>query len=143
MGELPETRITISRPFTNIGIDYCGPFFIKERRDRNHRKIKVYVAIFVCLATEAVHIELVSDLTTDAFIAALRRFISRREHCATISSDNGINFVGANHELKDLRILLQSDDHQERVQNFLAERQIEWRFIPPQSPHFGSSARNC
>ncbi|XP_033363105.1 uncharacterized protein LOC117241248 [Bombus vosnesenskii] len=71
MGDLPAARITESRPFTNVGIDYCGPFYIKERKDRNRRKIKVYVAIFVCLAVKAVHIELVSDLTSEAFIAAL------------------------------------------------------------------------
>ncbi|XP_033348712.1 uncharacterized protein LOC117232989 [Bombus vosnesenskii] len=137
MGDLPEARITESRPFTNVGIDYCGPFYIKERRDRNRRKIETYAAIFVCLATKAVHIELVSDLTTDAFLAALRRFISRRRHCATILTDNGTNFVGANRELQELRTLLQSDDHQDRIQNFLADRQIQWRFNPPNSPHFG------
>ncbi|XP_033317511.1 uncharacterized protein LOC117215221 [Bombus bifarius] len=102
MGDLPEARITESRPFTNVGIDYCGPFYIKERRDRNRRKIKTYAAIFVCLATKAVHIELVSDLTTDAFLAALRRFISRRGYCATILTDNGTNFVGANRELQQV-----------------------------------------
>ncbi|XP_050493055.1 uncharacterized protein LOC126874742 [Bombus huntii] len=87
--------------------------------------------------SQAVHIELVSDLTTDAFLAALRRFISRRGYCATILTDNGTNFVGANRELQELRTLLQSDDHQDRVQNFLADRQIQWRFNPPNSPHFG------
>ncbi|XP_048270106.1 uncharacterized protein LOC125386964 [Bombus terrestris] len=71
MGDLPAARITESRPFTNVGIDYCGPFYIKERKDRNRRKIKVYVAIFVCLAVKAVHLELVTDLTSEAFIAAL------------------------------------------------------------------------
>jgi hypothetical protein len=91
MGDLPEARITESRPFTNVGTGYCGPFYVKERRHRNRSKIKVYVAIFICLATRAVHIELVSDLTTEAFIAALQRFISRRGHCATILSDNGTN----------------------------------------------------
>ncbi|XP_050597872.1 uncharacterized protein LOC126925909 [Bombus affinis] len=115
MGDLPEARIPEWRPFTNVGIDYCGLFYIKERRDRNRRKIKIYAAIFVCLATKAVHIELVSDLTTDAFLAALRRLISRRGHCATILTDNGTNFVGANRELQELRTLLQSDDHKERV----------------------------
>nr|XP_033200963.1 uncharacterized protein LOC117163080 [Bombus vancouverensis nearcticus] len=77
MGNLPEARVTESRPFTNVGVDYCGPFHIKEKRDRNRRQIKVYVAIFVCLAIKAVHIELVDDLTSEAFIAALRRFIAR------------------------------------------------------------------
>ncbi|XP_068972383.1 uncharacterized protein [Bombus flavifrons] len=137
MGDLPAARITESRPFTNVGIDYCGPFYIKERKDRNRRKIKTYVAIFVCLAVKAVHIELVSDLTSEAFIAALRRFIARRGFCATIYSDNGTNFVGANNELRELRNLLQADDHKVKVQSFLADRRIEWRFIPPNSPHFG------
>ncbi|XP_068987608.1 uncharacterized protein [Bombus flavifrons] len=137
MGDLPAARITESRPFTNVGIDYCGPFYIKERKDRNRRKIKTYVAIFVCLAVKAVHIELVSDLTSEAFIAALRRFIARRGFCATIYSDNGTNFVGANNELRELRNPLQADDHKVKVQSFLADRRIEWRFIPPNSSHFG------
>lgn len=137
MGNLPEARVTESRPFTNVGVDYCGPFHIKEKRDRNRRQIKVYVAIFVCLAIKAVHIELVDDLTSEAFIAALRRFIARRGYCSTIHSDNGSNFIGANNELRELHDLLQSDDHKEKVTAFLADKQIEWRFIPPHSPHFG------
>ncbi|XP_033361548.1 uncharacterized protein LOC117239823 [Bombus vosnesenskii] len=137
MGNLPEARVTESRPFTNVGVDYCGPFHIKEKRDRNRRQIKVYVAIFVCLAIKAVHIELVDDLTSEAFIAALRRFIARRGYCSTIHSDNGTNFRGASNELRELHDLLPWDDHKEKVTAFLADKQIEWRFIPPHSPHFG------
>ncbi|XP_060823985.1 uncharacterized protein LOC132911380 [Bombus pascuorum] len=72
---LPEARVTESRSFTNVGVDYCGPFHVKETRDRDRRQIKAYVAIFVCLAVKAVHIELVGDLMSEAFIAALRRDI--------------------------------------------------------------------
>ncbi|XP_050493066.1 uncharacterized protein LOC126874753 [Bombus huntii] len=114
MGDLPEARVTESRPFTNVGVDYCGPFHIKEKRDRDRRQIKVYVAIFVCLAVKAVHTELVDDLTSEAFIAALRRFIARRGYCSTIHSDNGTNFRGASNELRELHDLLQSDDHKEK-----------------------------
>ena len=71
----------------------------------------MYVAIFVCLTSKAVHIELVSDLTSEAFIAALRRFIARRGFCSSIHSDNDTNFVGANNEFRELRNLLRSDDH--------------------------------
>ena len=132
MGDLPEARITESRPFTNVGIDYCGPFYIKERRDRNRRKIKIYAAIFVCLATKAVHIELVSDLTTG--------FLSRSTpiHFAAKTLRN--HPYQQWHQFRrgqELRTLLQSDDHKERVHNFLADRQIQWRFNPPNSPHFG------
>ena len=74
MGNLPEHRLNSTRPFLNIGIDYCGPFYIKEKRHRNRNKIKVYVSIFICFATKAVHLELVSDLSTKAFISCLRGF---------------------------------------------------------------------
>lgn len=136
MGNLPEARVKEFRPFSNFGVDYCGPFHIKEKRDHNRRKIKVYVAIFVCLAIKAVHIELVDDLTSEAFIAALRRFIARRGYCSTIHSANGTNFRGASNELRKLRGSLQSDDHKEKVTASLADKQIEWRFIPPRSLHF-------
>ena len=141
MGDLPAARITESRPFANVGIDYCGPFYIKERKDRNRRKIKVYVAIFVCLAVKEVHLELVSDLTSEAFIAALRRFIARRGFCVTIYSDNGTNFVGANKELRELRNLLQSDDHKVKVQSFLADRRIERKFLESNSSQLTSLRR--
>ncbi|CAK9809183.1 hypothetical protein ANTQUA_LOCUS5922, partial [Anthophora quadrimaculata] len=78
MGNLPQEHVSYSRPFLNVGVDYCGPLYIKEKRFRNRNKVKVYVAIFVCMATKAVHLELVSDLTTEAFIACLKRLFSRR-----------------------------------------------------------------
>ncbi|XP_076382765.1 uncharacterized protein LOC143260625 [Megalopta genalis] len=137
MGNLPRARVTESRPFANVGVDYCGPFFIKERKHRNRGRVKVYVAVFVCLAVKAVHHELVSDLTSEAFIAALRRFIARRGFCTNLYSDNGTNFKGAEGEFRELRELLRVDDHREKVTTFLAERAINWHFIPPQTPHFG------
>jgi len=89
------------------------------------------------MASKAVHIELVCDLTTDAFIAALHRFISRRGKCGSIFSDNGTNFVGANKKLSDLSTLLLSEQHKNRVQDTLAIQEINRKFIPPRSPHFG------
>lgn len=99
MGELPRERVTQARPFYHTGVDYCGPFYIKEKKLRNRAKVKVYVSVFVCLAVKAVHLEIVSELTTDAFIAALKRFIARRGKCRSIHSNNGTNFVGANNQL--------------------------------------------
>ena len=55
-GDLPKARVTETRPFINVGVDYCGPFYIKEEKDRNRRSIKVYVAVFVCISVKAVHI---------------------------------------------------------------------------------------
>nr|XP_033320862.1 uncharacterized protein LOC117217401 [Megalopta genalis] len=134
MGNLPASRVTETRPFYNCGVDYCGPFYIKERRFRNGTKLKIYVAVFICLATKAVHLEVASDMTTEAFIAALKRLIARRGICRNIYSDNGSNFVGANNELRELQGILKKND---RVGNFLAGKGITWHFMPALSPHFG------
>ncbi|XP_076760954.1 uncharacterized protein LOC143429305 [Xylocopa sonorina] len=137
MGDLPAARVTETRPFNVVGVDYCGPFFIKEKKYRNRNSVKVYVAVFVCLAVKAVHLEVVTDMTTDTFIAALRRFIARRGKCSQIYSDNGTNFIGANNQLKELFELLQSDVHQAKVNAMTAQEGIAWSFIPPRSPNFG------
>ncbi|GFS57833.1 integrase catalytic domain-containing protein [Trichonephila clavipes] len=81
---------------------------------------------------ETVHLELVSDLSTAAFLAALRRFIARRSCPSKIISDNGSNFKGASSHLRKLVDLCL----QEEVQNFLSLKGIEWSFIPPYTPHF-------
>ncbi|GFY34045.1 integrase catalytic domain-containing protein [Trichonephila clavipes] len=78
MGNLPKSRVTLERPFFSCGIDYAGPVLIKCNKGRGTKSTKGYIALFVCLATKAVHIEAVGDLTTDSFIAALRRFSARR-----------------------------------------------------------------
>jgi hypothetical protein len=99
MGDLPAVRTTGCCPFLNTGVDYTGVLTLKLTR---RTTVKAYVAIFVCMATKAVHIELVTELSSKAFLAALDRYISRRGHCRNLYSDNGTNFVGANTELSAL-----------------------------------------
>lgn len=135
MGSLPTERVNPTAPFNYVGTDYCGPFFVKYKGQRKGTLNKVYLAIFICFITKAVHLELVSDLTTDAFIAALKRFISRRGKCAVIFSDNAKNFVGANAELQRLHNLLRRPD--DRLANYLSDEGIIWKFIPPRAPNFG------
>ena len=137
MGNLPLARVSLSRPFLNVGVDFCGPLYIKEKRFRNRNKIKVYVAVFVCMGSKAVHLELVSNLTTEAFIASLKRLFSRRGKSKTIYSDNGTNFVGASRELVELYKCLESDKINKEMQKYLESEKITWEFIPPNSPHFG------
>ncbi|XP_057340601.1 uncharacterized protein LOC130677763 [Microplitis mediator] len=137
MGQLPKERVTQTRPFHHTGVDYCGPFYIKEKKHRNRGRVKVYVAVFVCLAVKATHFEVVSDLTSEGFIAALRRFISRRDKCYSIHSDNGTNFVGANNQLKEIYQQINSEEHQQKVHRYLTEEGIQWKFIPARSPNFG------
>lgn len=92
---------------------------------------------FICLTIKAVHLEIVSDLTNDQFIAALNRFISRRGYPNSIQSDDGTNFVGANNSLHSFYQLLHQTVFQEQIYKFCLPKKIEWKFIPPSSPHFG------
>jgi hypothetical protein len=135
MGNLPPERVRPSPPFSNVGVDFCGPFNIQYKNQRKGILQKMYVCIFVCMATKAVHFEIVSDMTTESFIATLKRFFSRRGKCSTIFSDNATNFTGASSELKSL---LEAAVKGERdVSRFLTSEKIVWKFLPPRSPNFG------
>lgn len=100
MGNLPSFRISPSRPFQHSGIDYAGPILIKMGKGRSYKSAKGYMCIFVCMVTRAVHLEAVMDYTTDSFIAALIRFVSRRGLPSDLYSDNDPNFQGADKLLK-------------------------------------------
>jgi hypothetical protein len=95
------------------------------------------VAVFVCLATKAIHLELVHDYTSQSFLNALKRMMARRGKVTRMYSDNGTNFVGANLELKEIRDFLRTKDFQNAVVDNLTNDGIEWRLIPPNSPHVG------
>ncbi|XP_063911968.1 uncharacterized protein LOC135128820 [Zophobas morio] len=136
MGDLPEQRLNPTRPFSKTGVDYCGPITIKEGHGRGKRSVKAYIALFICLCTKAVHLELVSSLTSSAFLNALKRVISRRGNVLELHSDNAKNFVGGNNELQELNELIHSDEFKNRVIKSL-QHQVKWNFIPPRSPNFG------
>ncbi|XP_072395159.1 uncharacterized protein [Diabrotica undecimpunctata] len=137
MGNLPVERITPSKPFTNTGVDYCGPFDIKVSRLRGESFVKAYICIFVCLSVKAVHLELAFDLTTEAFINCFKRFIARRGLCQNLFSDNGTNFVGARNHFNDLHSFLTNPGNQTKFTEFFSNFNIIWSFNPPRSPHFG------
>lgn len=99
--------------------------------------MKCYIALFICLATKSIHLEIVSELTTKAFIAALDRFMSRRGLSANIFSDHGTNFVGARNELKELQDFLQNSATQSEITSHLLKQEISWHFIPPRAPEHG------
>ena len=93
--------------------------------------------MFVCITTKAVHLELVSDLTKEAFSATLKRFVARRGVPEVIRSDNGTNFIGACNKLKELYQFLEKKDIQDGIVNFCTQQRVKWSFIPEHSPHFG------
>lgn len=136
MADLPSTRVNIANPFQNVGIDLCGPFYVSHRI-RGKAPTKSYLVVFVCFAVKAVHLELVTELTTAAFIGAFKRFISTRGLCSNVYTDNATNFVGTCSELKDLQRLFQSQQHKDAIIEMCQEDQVVWHFAPPASPHFG------
>lgn len=135
MSDLPPSRFSQLRPFIHVGCDFAGPVILKESRRPKARTHKAWFCVFVCFATKAIHLEIVSDLTTDAYIAALERFIGRRGLCIRIQTDCGTNFVGAARQLKEMyNFLKESCDV---ITERLSEKKIEWVFNPPAAPHFG------
>lgn len=136
MGQLPSARVTPGRPFYQSGVDYAGPIAVRTTKGRGHRSTKGYICLFVCMATRAIHLEVVSDLTSATFLAAFKRFVSRRGHCGELWSDNGTTFVGADRELKTLLIAENSTVAVE-IADWLATNGTIWHRIPPYSPNFG------
>ncbi|XP_063366810.1 uncharacterized protein LOC134655289 [Cydia amplana] len=135
MGDLPKDRVTAARAFKGVGTDFAGPFYTKVQAVRNRKLVKTYLCIFVCLATKAVHLEVVSDLTTEAFLAALTRFASRRGSPSLIRSDCGRNYVGADNHLIEVHNFLNLNKY--TIGSEMAKRNITWIFDPPTTPHWG------
>ena len=129
MADLPPDRLTPAPPFTYVGVDFFGPYVTKEGRKERKR----YGALFTCLVSRAVHIEVANSLETDSFLNALHRFIARRGPVREIRSDNGTNFVGATRELREA---MEEMDHNEITEK-LRQQQIDWKFNPPAASHMG------
>lgn len=133
MGNLPLSRLSpADYPFQNVGVDYAGPIASASRQGRGCRLVKVYIVLFVCFTTKAIHLELVGDLTSNNYLQALRRFMSRRGKPLNIYSDNGTAFVGAYNEIAEF--LKRNCDS---ISDSAAQDGITFHFIPAYAPHFG------
>ncbi|XP_018569139.1 uncharacterized protein LOC108909312 [Anoplophora glabripennis] len=137
MGDLPKLRITPSRPFYTTGIDFAGPFQVKDGKTRRRRLVKCYMCIFICFSTKASHLELVGDLSTQSFLNAFKRFIARRGICRNVYSDNAMNFVGSANEITKILDTISNPNINNNFVNWFSQNKIKWHFIPPRSPHFG------
>jgi len=132
MGPLPNERLDNSvKAFSNTAVDYAGPFITKQGRGKT--RLKRYLCVFTCMTTRAVHLEVAYSLDTASFMNALSRFTSRRGVPKTVVSDNGTNFVGCVNELRELYANLDKND----IVRQTAVMKINWKFIPPNAPHFG------
>lgn len=130
MSPLPLTRVERGwHPFQLVGVDYFGPFIVKHGRKQEKR----FGCLFTCLQTRGVHLELSHTLSTDSFVMALMRFVSRRGAPAEIFSDNGSNFVGAVSELRSIT----RGWSQGKINDKLLSLGIEWHYNPPLASHRG------
>ncbi|GFS70385.1 integrase catalytic domain-containing protein [Trichonephila clavipes] len=135
MGNLPYERVNMAPPFSITGPDLGGPYFVTYKHQRKGVLNKIYVCVCICFVTRAIHLEILSDLTSDAIIATLKRFMSRRGKCSKIFTDNATNFVGANSQLKVFYKTLNFPD--QNLAAYFTKEGIEWNFIPPRAPHIG------
>ncbi|XP_054710076.1 uncharacterized protein LOC129219765 [Uloborus diversus] len=137
LGYLPAARVTPSQPFLKCGVDYGGPFSIRMSNSSRAKTCKAYLCLFMCFSTREIHCELNSDLSTNAFITAFKRFISRRGKCSDIYSDCGTNFIGVKKKLDALHALFKSPNHNEKIGHYLPDEGVNWHFNPLAAPHMG------
>ena len=137
MGNLPRYRLEGGRAFNAVGVDFAGPFIMRESLRRKANTSKIYLCLFVCMVTKAVHLEAVTRLTTDAFLATFQRFTARRGIPADVYSDNGTNFVGAARHLKELYLWLRESSTTAAINDQATTIGVNWHFNPPQTPHMG------
>ena len=116
---LPDFRVNTSHAFANIGVDFAGPVFVKNIYGSDNVMHKCYIALYTCTVTRAIHLELVPDQSTPAFLRSLKRFQGRRGIPCLVVSDNGSTFKDRN------------------VQNYALGNNIVWRFNVPRASWWG------
>ena len=130
--DLPSYRVSEDPPFTHIGLDFAGPLYIETKNTEVEVKEsqKVYICLFTCASTRAVHLELTQALSVKSFLLAFRRFSSRRGLPATITSDNAKTFRSSSQDIRKIA-------RAEEVWRYLANKQISWNFIIEKAPWWG------
>ena len=129
MSNLPTERTEPTPPFTHVGMDVFGPFTCKDGRKEQKR----YGLIFTCLASRAIHLELLEDMTTDSFINSFRCFTAIRGPVKSLLSDQGTNFIGARNEFRTS--LMNMLDR--KAQQYLKDKQCVFKFNVPSASHMG------
>ena len=133
MADLPADRLEETPPFTNVGLDVFGPFYVSNGRKTRSSLgcTKLWVVIFVCLPSRAIHLEPLLSMDTSSFRNALTRFFAIRGCCRLIRSDCGSNFIGALRQMNEVDF--------EVISTELEQRSIIWKMNPPHTSHFGGA----
>ena len=127
-GNLPVERTTGSVPFQVVGVDYAGPISYKASSKRETGK--AYILLFACSLTRAIHLELLSDQTTEGFIKSFKRFIAGRGRPQKVYSDNGRSFVAAARWLRGIM-------RDEKMHDYLSRNHMTWQFNLSRAPWWG------
>ena len=130
MAPLTKTRVSEAIPFSRTGLDYLGPLHTKD----NGVVKKIWICLFTCFVTRTIHLEIVSDMTTTAFLFCLRRFIATRGMPSEIVSDNAMQFKLAD---KTLQLIWKNIVTSEEIQSYFSCEGIKWSFIIELSPWMG------
>ena len=130
MSDLPVERLEPSPPFTHCGIDCFGPFTVKDGR----KEMKKYGLIVTCLASRAIHIECLDDMTSDCFINSLRCVIAIRGPIRSVRTDQGTNFKGASLELREA---MKENIEEPAIREFLLSQHCDFIFNSPSASHMG------
>ncbi|KAL6743079.1 hypothetical protein Aduo_016163 [Ancylostoma duodenale] len=129
--DFPSQRVTRSRPFQNIGSDYFGPLTVRSEKNNVY---KIWVCLYTCMATRAIHLETVVDNSTVEFISAFRKFIARRGTPELVISDNAPTFkLGA----EVLENEISKHENETLIRPLVTQEHIRWKFITPFSPWQG------
>ena len=125
---LPDFRVTTAPAFTFTGLDYAGPLYVKGAKKNNERK--VWICLYTCCVTRAVHLDIVPDLTPEAFLRSFRRFIARRGLPSKIVSDNATTFKSASKQITELM-------NNPGMKQYLSEKKVQWIFNLERAPWWG------
>ena len=119
MPPLPSERLAAQNPFAVCGIDYCGPYYVKQGRSQH----KVWIALFTCFVSRGIHLELVTDLSADSFLGALKTMSWSKCPPKVIMTDNATNFTKASKILKEI-------SKSNKVREELNLKGINWIWTP-------------
>ena len=127
ISQLPEFRVKEDLAFTSVGIDFAGPLFIKTE---SQALKKVYIALITCATTRALHLEIVPNLSCEAFLLCLKRFVSRRGVPNLIVTDNAKTFKAASKRLTNIF-------KSAAVNHYLVRHNIKWKYNLAKAPWWG------
>ena len=123
--DLPAFRVQEGSAFSKVGVDYCGPLFIKS--GKGEERSKVWISAFSYNSSRAIHLELVIDLTVEGFLRCFQRFSARRGLPRLVTRDNASTFKAAS---KILLKMIKSS----KVQAYFASKNITWKFLLEKAP---------